>query len=284
MLDRRQLLTRFSAAALFLNGHGSAAWAQGEQNAPLEPPAQPSGEIAPRLLGLNLVTTSPVSDMKHFYGEKLGLPILFEEDKELVVQAGGTEIRFTYTSEANAAPFYHFAFNIPQNKILAARKWQLERTPLFITPENLRDPSFPDDVRHFRRWNAHSVFFWDPAGNVLEYIARHDLGNSADGPFSSEDIHYASEIAFVVDDVPGTATVVQTRFELDQYGWGGEPFWAIGDERGLLLLFKRGRQIGDRLRDRPAPVDVFPTRVEIRGDPVGVFDFPGYPYAIRVLE
>ena len=109
------------------------------------------------------------------------------------------------------------AFNIPENKVKAAHDWQAQRGPLMQTPPHMRDRNFPPHVRHFRNWNAHSVFFWDPAGNILEYIGRHTLKNPAPGPFTSDDILYASEIAFVTDDVPTMASAIEQRFDLPQY-------------------------------------------------------------------
>ncbi len=141
-------------------------------------------------------------------------------------------------------------------------------------------------MRHFRRWNAHSVFFWDPAGNVVEYIARHELadppGVSPDRSFSSRDILYASEIAFVVDDVPSAGSALETAFSLRRYRNASEVFHAAGDERGLLLVFARGREIGDRLRDRPAAAAVFRTRARIRAAGPSRYGVAGYPYEITV--
>lgn len=143
--------------------------------------------------------------------------------------------------------------------------------------ENLRDPDYPDDVIAFRHWNAHSVFFWDPGGNIVEYIARHDLKNSARGPFSSEDILYASEIAFIVDDVRGTALDLRRAFELEQYRGGSERFTAVGDERGLLLVMKRGRNLGFT---EPKPADCFATIARVQGAGPARYAFPDFPYEI----
>ncbi len=284
-LDRRQLLARLSASAVVLAAHGAIASDDpGAQDAESPRPTSDAEGDDPRILELRLQTAAPLTEMEAFYGSALGLPVVSDGDDALAVTAGLTEITFERLPGAPDAPFYHFAFNIPENKIRGARAWQLERTELFLTPPRLRDPDYPDDVRHFRNWNAHSVFFWDPAGNVLEYIARHDLGNGASGPFTTADILYASEIAFVVDDVPGTAAALQSRFELDPYRSGSDVFWASGDERGLLLLFKRGREIGDTLRGRPAPAAVFPTRAEVRAARSGQYDFPGFPYQIGAPE
>ena len=74
----------------------------------------------------------------------------------------------------------------------------------------------------FSHWNAHSVFFYDPAGNVVEYIARHDLKNAAPGGFGSADILYASEIAWIVDDVAATASTLKKVVGIDQYRGASE--------------------------------------------------------------
>jgi hypothetical protein len=73
---------------------------------------------------------------------------------------------------------------------------------------------------------------------------RHDLGNAAPGPFTSLDILYASEIAFVVDDVPATAETLRGVAGVEQYRGGSDQFLALGDERGLLLVMRRGRNLG----------------------------------------
>ncbi|MFQ5525449.1 MAG: VOC family protein [Thermoanaerobaculia bacterium] len=279
-LDRRQFLARLSATAALLSGHAAVP---GEADSETAPPLPAVGaKHGPRILELRLDTAAPLREMVDFYGEILELPVRHESGDRVVITAGATEIIFSAVSGSGAPPFYHFAFNIPENKILDARSWQLKRSSLFLTPHHLRDPAFPDDVRHFRNWNAHSVFFWDPAGNVVEYIARHDLANSARGPFSSRDILYASEIAFVVDDVPATASDLEATFSLAQYRSSSEVFHASGDERGLLLLFKRGREIGDHLRDRPAPAAVFPTRARIQGAASARYQIPDYPYEIAI--
>ena len=250
-LDRRQLLGRLATSAMILGAHDilDATAALGGTEGGM--PAAGGGEQG-RIRALRLETATSLEKMRTYYADLLGLPVASEGERELTIAAGASRITFHHAPSAGASPFYHFAFNIPENKILEARAWQLERTELFLTPPNLRDPAYPDDVRHFRSWNAHSVFFWDPAGNVLEFIARHDLANAAAGAFGVDDILYTSEIAFVVDDVPALGHELETRFDLPRYR-GSEVFWAAGDERGLLLVFLRGREIGDPLRGRPAP-------------------------------
>jgi len=232
-----------------------------------------------RILKIRLVTAAPLTDMRQFYHGKLGLPVLGESSTEITIGGGATPITFVSARAEQEAPFYHFAFNIPENKLLDARTWQLDRTRLLPIFPELRDESYPDDVIHFKHWNAHSIYFLDPAGNVVEYIARHDLGNKSHGPFSETDILYASEIAFIVDDVSAMASGLQETFDLSQYRQGGETFRALGDEHGLLLVFQRGRNMS-RGFGEPKLADVFPTEVDIRATTDTKFAAPDFPYEI----
>lgn len=232
----------------------------------------------PRIRALRLRTSAQLTDMKAFYCDLLGLPILCDTADAFTIAGGATRITFS-RSRGVSTPFYHIAFNIPKNKILSAREWQRQRTPLLKAPEKHLDPAYPGDVRYFSHWNAHAVFFLDPAGNVLEYIARHDLNYSAAGPFSSADILYASEIAFIVDDVSKAATKVKQAFALQQYRQSSDQFCVLGDETGLLLIFRRGRDLAPG-SDEARPAKVFETGAVIRGASQKTIQLQSYPYTI----
>jgi len=192
-----------------------------------------------RIQELSLQTSTPLQKMAEFYKDVLEMNAQLTGNR-LVIDGGKTQITFT-SVEDQSQPFYHFAFNIPENKIVSARNWLGERTKLAITPANQRDKNFPNEVKHFRSWNAHSVFFWDPAGNILELICRHDMKNGTKGEFRSDEILYASEIGFVTEGtVDELAGQIKSTFQLPQYRGGGSSFKAIGDETGLLILFQQG--------------------------------------------
>ncbi len=237
-------------------------------------------EGAPRILGLRLSCAAPLAEMRAFYRDRLGLPVVGEDARSLTIAGGRSRLTFVAAEPDLGKPFYHFAFNIPENKILLAREWQLQRTPIIPPGENLRDPRMPDDIVDYRHWNAHSVFFWDPAGNLVEYIARHDLANSAPGPFSSDDILYASEIGIIVDDVDFTAECLKETFDLEPYRGGSEAFRAIGDEQGLLLAMRRGRMLGF---GEAKPADIFPTKASLRGVATARYTQEGLPYEILAV-
>jgi hypothetical protein len=272
-LDRRGFLTATGAAVFLAATHGPEAWADAKAGPET---AKPASAAPHRLLSLDLVTEASFEEMQEFYGGLLGLSTEARDDV-LTIRGGLTRITFRKAEAPFLAPFYHFAFNIPENKLLAARAWQLERTPLVPPGENLRDPSFPADVVHFRTWDAHSVFFWDPAGNFVEYIARHTLDNAAPGPFTTQDILYASEIAFVSNDVEATVQTFRQALALPQYFGGSDQFRALGDEHGLLLVFKKGRLMGF---ETGRPIPIAPVHARIHGGPSPDFEAEGYPFRV----
>ncbi len=271
-MNRRQFLK--SVSALTLAAHKGLALGSSKNS------MQIANNNAPRLLRLRLLTAAPLVKMKSFYHELLGLPLIDEKAEEFTLAGGQTSITFAPAQPEHGEPFYHVAFNIPENKIRGAHDWQKPRTPLDRLNANLRDPEMPEDVVHFRHWNAHSVFFWDPAGNLIEYIARHDLKNGAAGAFSIKDILYASEIGFISEDVTNTAVEMKKALGLEQYRGGDENFRALGDEHGLLLVIIRGRRWG--YEEKAPPTDIFPTVAEIRGATPTQFAVAGHPYEIFV--
>lgn len=224
---------------------------------------QSNTEAKHRIRKLGLQTAIPLPKMAEFYKTVLEMNVQLTEDK-LIIDGGQTQISFV-PAENGTKPYYHFAFNIPENKILSARKWLGEKTELAITPPQLRDKDFPNEVRPFDFWNSHSLFFWDPAGNILELICRHDLKNATQGEFRSEDILYASEIGMVAEGtVNKLASQIKSTFQLSQYRGGGDDFRAIGDETGLLILFGQG---GTPVGAKPGQRwNVFPTEVSIQPD------------------
>lgn len=255
---------------------------------------------SPRITRLQLQTAVPLAKMREFYADTIGFEVIASDEKVLTLQTGKSEISFEHFEDTSTGsessqvteqgkpnpkhPFYHFAFNIPHNKILAARDWQRHRTPLVPTPPQLIDPQFPADVRHFANWNAHSIFFFDPAFNIVEYIARHDLPNQAEDPdaFDVRDILYASEIGFVCSssDRDAIAARVQKDMGLHEYPLGTTP-WAMGDEHGLLLILGNLGNLWGENTDTPVRWNIFPTTATINGPASPAGTFGDLPYAVH---
>ncbi|MEH7333141.1 hypothetical protein V7161_10930 [Neobacillus drentensis] len=175
--------------------------------------------------------TSNIDGMKEFYNEVLELPILIQTKETFSVAAGETVLTFQL-SEDN--PQYHFAFNIPNNKLDKAVNWLNSKVDLIKYEEK--------QIIHFESWNAHSLYFEDPAGNILEFIARHNLSNKKQGPFSFKDILNISEIGLPVDNVLGAVEALHSSFGLSTWRPPTETFSTIGDEHGLIIAVSKGRQ------------------------------------------
>lgn len=232
-----------------------------------------------RIAVCELITSASLDAMEAFYHGRLELRTRREPGR-LLVTAGDSRMTFIEDRQAEN-PFYHFAFNIPENKIVAAREWQLQRSPLLPIPERNRAKTLPPDIVDYSHWNAHSVFFLDPGGNVVEYIARHDLKNATRGPFRSSDILGTSEIALIVDDVPGTVANLRPALALDPYRGTSDAFAALGDEEGLVLVMRRGRILNFNRESEDKAARVYPTVVHLRGAVADHVRIDNFPYEIR---
>lgn len=191
-----------------------------------------------------------------FYAETLELPVA-ERSDGIAVTVGSSRVRFR-SVVADPAPYYHFAVNIPENLLDAATSWLEGRC------EILRHRGDGDRVFDFRAWNAHSIYFEDPAANILELIARHDLANAADEPFSSEHFLCISEIGLPVADVAATVSALESELNVPQYRPAAKHFAPMGDENGLFIV------IGDDrtwLPSERTPARAFPVHVTIAGSP-----------------
>jgi catechol 2,3-dioxygenase-like lactoylglutathione lyase family enzyme len=185
------------------------------------------------------IASAYIDELRKFYVDQLG----FEElagiggSDGLTIQTGFTEFTFVPgTEEAR----YHFAFNIrPDQLDDAFRFLESHRVHLLI---NKTDNSVFVD---FPNWWARSIYFFDPAGNIVEFIARGALAKAGNAPaFSAASVIGVSEIGVSVDDVPA-----MSEWMSGVHGIGGfirqqntSEFAAIGDDEGLLLLVNPGRR------------------------------------------
>ena len=212
--------------------------------------------------------TRDVETQRNFYAEVLELPVNLTSSG-LEVKAGQTELLFTQAApDFNGA--YHFAFNIPENQFSASKAWIASRVPL------LRDASGSDEFPS-QTWNADSLYFKDAAGNVLEFIARHDLKNAVDEDFDSRQILQISEIGLPSEDVLGFADELRARLGLSVFRQQpNENFTPVGDDHGLLILPAR-----DRIwkPDSGVPAKLLP--VKVQGEANGkCWEVRGMPYEI----
>ena len=180
------------------------------------------------------IETPEVSLLRGFYHGVFGFPIHEESPEKLTLRAGNTAFVIARARHLLEG-VYHFAFNIPENQFDEAVQWLRERVMLIADDGG-------EDTFHHDSWNADSVYFHDPAGNIVEFIARHDLDCASDHPFSGQRVLGVSEIGIASNDVVHETASLRDRTMAPIYKeTQSETFTAIGDETGLLIVVKRGR-------------------------------------------
>jgi hypothetical protein len=147
------------------------------------------------------------------------------------------ELAFVAT---DGEPFYHFAFLVPGDRFEAAQAWAGERAELLGDPFD------------FAFWDARACYFHDPAGNIVELIAHHGIGDG-----SQAMILGLSEIGIVTADPPGAVTRLEHELGLEL--WSGDPegLAFVGRKAHTLILSSAGRGwLPTRRPSEPHPVDV----------------------------
>lgn len=172
---------------------------------------------------------------------------------ELAIKIGSTELVFQQATTAD--PFYHFAINIPSNKIEDARNWLKKRVALIWMKQ------YNSDIAEFTHWRARSLYFFDPAGNILELIARFDLDTRTSNPFSSGEFLSISEagMVFPENDFDKKTTDLLSQYALPYFA--KQPplpqFRAIGDDEGLFIAVPENRNWFPTSK----PAGVFPMNI-----------------------
>jgi len=194
--------------------------------------------------------------LHHFYKNILALAVTFDNDDHFTIDAGHSKLIFEKSAYPQIDPLYHFAFNIPSNKIQEAHDWLKERTKLLWIDD------YNSYITDFRAWHARSVYFLDPGGNIVEFIARDDLKDIINEPFSSTHIRNISEIGFVFPEQGFKQSVEQLLKDCQLDYFSKQPpqesFCAIGDDEGLLIIVPENRSWYP-CKDKPA--GMFPIEI-----------------------
>lgn len=174
-------------------------------------------------------------ELARFYGTRLELDVA-EHDGSVSVRFPNTRVAFV---PDDGEPFYHFAVRVPRNRFEAACAWIEERAGL------LADGDTGRSTFRFECWNADACYFEDPAGNVVELIAHHELPeeSSSTGAFEGRELLGVCEVGLVGDDVRAMARpLLDAGVEL----WDGtlddpDGLAFMGGRDGVLILAREGR-------------------------------------------
>jgi hypothetical protein len=204
-----------------------------------------------------------------FYTQQLRLPSQIVDDT-LKIQIGSSELIFVQNT--NFTGRYHFAFDIPNNQFQNATQWLEKRTAL---------ASDTNGHTQFEagEWNADNVYFYDPQGNILELIARHELKNASKNPFGPDSLLCISEIGFASNDVLEMIAWFAKTLDVGTYKSISETFAPIGNANGLVIAVPE-----DRIwfPDTGIPAQILPTELTIRCERTITHNIPNTPYIVHV--
>lgn len=175
--------------------------------------------------------TNQLKTLQRFYMNIMELPIIDRSKKSFTIKVGTSHLTF---KETDVPAFYHFAFNIPGNQFSLIKSWIKNKIPL--NREGGRDEVY------FRNFDADSIYFEDPAGNVIELVGRRH--RDLFGAPSPESFLNISEISITTYDMTRVGEKIQEI---------GIPLWRateinphalnfLGREDTFIVLVPPGRK------------------------------------------
>lgn len=171
----------------------------------------------------------------YFYHTLLEFPILERNERQVSFQAGSTKLTFIKSDEG-ITPFYHFAFNIPDNQLMQALDWIAARTEVL-------EVGLHQKIADFDNWDAKAFYFMDNQGSILEFIVRYELKQSSEVPFTGSSVLSVSEIGLVLEDVVRQSEEINQKYDIPFYSKQprAEKFTVLGDDHGLLITVCKDR-------------------------------------------
>jgi catechol-2,3-dioxygenase len=170
---------------------------------------------------------------------------------------GASRVRF----EPGPDVCSHFAVNVPSDRFEEAVAWGRSQAELI-----------QEDVP-FEAWRARAAYYFDPAGNLVELIAR----ERAPG---DELLIEVSEVGLPVADVGAAVDFLEAELGLPHFSGDRKNFSAVGDDRGLFIVVPVGREW--LFTDIPA--SDAPVRVTIDGAAERELRLPGSAHVIEVAS
>ena len=193
-----------------------------------------------------------IDSIRAFYVELLGFEMMNDEESALTLRCGDSLLEF----HTGSAAYYHFAFNISPDLLLHAAHW-LEMKGIVLLPyEQNRIVPFPN-------WEAEAVYFHDPAGNIVELIARHRLPKSGRSTFSITDVLGISEMGFATYAFEDVFDQLTQEIGIPIFGNSSEAFAALGDDLGLFIVVDGTSKLWIPSME---PAQPFPFTTEIQQD------------------
>lgn len=179
-----------------------------------------------------------------FYSEALGLAIQKRNIREVTFEIGPSLLTMIKSKEAQP---YHFAINIPSNKVEEALIWLKSRVAV------LRDGH--NEIQEFDAWNARAIYFYDKDKNIVELISRKNLDNARKREFGSYQFLELSEIGLATEHIEQKFKLLNSVAKMGIFDGTFERFCAVGDEKGLFICIDKNKKKWYPSGDRPFSSD-----------------------------
>lgn len=162
---------------------------------------------------------------EEFYSKTLSFPLVQTSQTSFSVQIGKTRLQF---KESDRPAPTHFAINIPSYRTAVALSWLKERLLIL--------PFAGKEIADFSSWNAEAIYFHDPDGNIVEFIARRNLAIPGPPTFDSSQCTCVSEVGIGTDDIEQIYQQLHGAIQTPIYDGSFDRFCAIGREDGLFIV------------------------------------------------
>lgn len=186
--------------------------------------------------------THDLNALQDFY-RHLGFACLVHEN-QLSIACGETELHFHPSGDR---PYYHYAFNIPANRLQACHDWLASKVELL--------PFEGSTIIDFPNWKAKAIYAHDPAQNIIEFIAREDVGSGTEtGDFTIHEVLNICEIGCPVQRIADFRQSIE-KAQVPIYSGDDDRFCAIGDIHGLFIVVDPGKEfwLPTELKTLPFP-------------------------------
>ncbi len=216
------------------------------------------------------LVSSDIKRKREFFGTILNVPILVDNDEELIIVIGSSQLNF---KQGEVDGHYHYAFDIPENQFEQAVTWLEARlTPLY--DRNGQSVFYHDNI------NGYAVYFKDGNGNIVEFVARYHHQTNNSTPFTQNNLIRICEIGLATPDVQKTVERLQTQGLNIVTGEGSKTFTMVGSELGVMIIVKEGRHW---MPTNNIPAPIIPTELTMQGIHQSI-SFDGLPYTVHPTQ
>ncbi len=173
-----------------------------------------------------------LQEQKYYYTKKFAFDVVDESEESITLRLGSSML--TFSENRLKKSYYHFALNIPYDAVNKAMRWLEKKVDIIETAEG--------KIQDFPNWKARSVYFLDPAGNVVEFIGRERVEANSRTVFNEKDIINISEVGVPVFQVSEAFKIISQESGLPKFDCDASTFCASGDDEGLFIIVDKAEK------------------------------------------